>query len=407
MMLIKQLRLGGVIGACIAILSGCVVSPSRLDNLEQDRNRLFERRVELSLALSATATDLNRQFVESLSEDQGFVHGENAKQNLLIAPILGPGDVLHVRISGLDSLDGFYQVTSDGKMELPYLESIAVAGLTRAQLLKKLTIVLVEQNWFYPEQVNLDVSIVKLAPIMVAVHGAVFNSGQVAINSKPPLKPDEQIQHRSGAFSPDRNVLAALRAAGGVRPDADLNQVFVKRGSSVTKISLQHTISGTKTSAIPTLVAGDEIFVASTQKENAQLVRPSQITPPGMRILMSNLTAPALNNAQSSVGADSTRLPYGSSLLDSAISANCVGGTQSANASRMLVLVTRNYGSEQQIVIKRTINRLLANSSNHQVNPLLMPNDAVACYDSRFTNFRDVARGLGELITPLIFGGLL
>jgi len=170
---------------------------------------------------------------------------------------------------------------------------------------------------------------------------------------------------------------------------------------------LQHTISGTKTSAIPTLVAGDEIFVASTQKENAQLVRPSQITPPGMRILMSNLTAPALNNAQSSVGADSTRLPYGSSLLDSAISANCVGGTQSANASRMLVLVTRNYGSEQQIVIKRTINRLLANSSNHQVNPLLMPNDAVACYDSRFTNFRDVARGLGELITPLIFGGLL
>jgi len=41
------------------------------------------------------------------------------------------------------------------------------------------------------------------------------------------------------------------------------------------------------------------------------------------------------------------------------------------------------------------------------VNPYLMPNDGVACYDSRFTNFRDVARGIGELVSPFILGGLL
>ena len=157
----------------------------------------------------------------------------------------------------------------------------------------------------------------------------------------------------------------------------------------------------------PSLINGDEIYVSSTSSEDISLIKPSQITPPGMRILLSNLTAPALNNAQSAVGADATRLPYGASLLDSAVSANCIGGTHSANASRSVVLITRNHGSKKQLVIKRTINQLLANSSNYEVNPYLMPNDGVACYDSRFTNFRDVARGVGELVGPIVLGGLL
>jgi hypothetical protein len=122
---------------------------------------------------------------------------------------------------------------------------------------------------------------------------------------------------------------------------------------------------------------------------------------------MSNLTAPALSNALLAVGADSTRLPYGSSLLDAAISANCVGGTHNANASRSIVLITRHYGSSQQVAVKRSINQLLANSSDYSVNPYLMPNDGVACYDSRFTNIRDVARGIGELFGPILLGGIL
>ena len=122
---------------------------------------------------------------------------------------------------------------------------------------------------------------------------------------------------------------------------------------------------------------------------------------------MSNLTAPALSNAQSAVGTDATRLPYGSSLLDSIISANCVGGTHQANASRSVVLITRNFGSTQQLVVHRSVNQLLVGSSNRLINPFIMPNDGIACYDSRLTNFRDVARGIGELISPFLLGRLL
>jgi len=70
-------------------------------------------------------------------------------------------------------------------------------------------------------------------------------------------------------------------------------------------------------------------------------------------------------------------------------------------------MVTRNLGSNQQLVVRRSINQLLANSSNRLVNPFMMPNDAIACYDSQFTNFRDVARGIGEVISPILLGRLL
>ncbi len=199
----------------------------------------------------------------------------------------------------------------------------------------------------------------------------------------------------------------ALGASGGVRPDADLQNIFLQRDGVIYQLDLASIVSGTQFTPTPSLNNGDVIFVESTGIENRQLIRPSQITPPGMRVFMSNLTAPALNNAQSAVGADATRLPYGASLLDSAISANCVGGTQMANASRSIVMITRNYGSNQQLAIKRSINELLANSSDASINPFVMPNDGVACYDSKFTNFRDVARGIGEVISPIIFGGLL
>ena len=126
-----------------------------------------------------------------------------------------------------------------------------------------------------------------------------------------------------------------------------------------------------------------------------------------MRVFTSNLTAPALRHAQSAISDAATKAPYGESMIDIAISASCVGGTQMANGSRSIVLVTRNHGSSKQIVILRRIDDLLAQSSNPQVNPYIMPNDAIACYDSKFTNFRDVARGLGELISPLLLGTLL
>ncbi|MBL4672535.1 MAG: hypothetical protein JKX81_09775 [Arenicella sp.] len=383
-------------------LGGCAVLPKQLDSQDQDDGQHFARLVE---GASKPLAVYGQSSLSASDNTYALNHFEN--QPLLNQQVIVRGDMLSIKIAGLTEFDGLYQVTGQNTIELPFTDAISTHGQTRAGLIERLKTELVRLKWFYQDYINIDLSIVSFAPIEVTVAGSVFNPGRVSVNNQPALKQKEIINQNAGAFSPSRNLISAIQAAGGIRPDADLHQVYLKRGSAVFRVPLANILNGEHFIGTPYLINGDEIIVASTNLENIELIKPSQITPPGMRILMSNLTAPSLSNAQAAVGSDSTRLPYGASLLDSAISANCVGGTQSANASRRIILITRNYGSKQQLVVKRSINQLLANSSDNSVNPFLMPNDGVAFYDSRFTNFRDVARGIGELVGPIVLGRLL
>jgi len=377
------------------LLSACAVVPKDLDSNEQDDGSYFERQI-LSESKLLDHSDFRQASNFSEKSSAAFYQARFAR-----------GDTLHIKIGGMAEYDGLYQVASNGELDLPFGHSLNVGKLTRSGLIESIENELVRLNWFHRETVRVELSVVSLAPISVSVNGAVFNPGRVSINQRPALKPEEQVARVSGAFSSSRSLASAILAAGGVRPDADLSNIIIVREDKILSISLQSLVDGRGFVKMPTLIDGDQVIVQSTGKVDASLIRPSEITPPGLRVFMSNLTAPALNNAQSAVGADSTRLPYGASLLDAAISANCIGGTHQANASRSIVMVTRNFGGKKQLVVRRSINQLLANSANRLVNPYMIPNDGVACYDSRFTNFRDVARGIGEVISPILLGRLL
>lgn len=322
-------------------------------------------------------------------------------------PLLTIGDVIRLSIDGMPRFDGVYQIDATGQLDFPFAPSVSVLGHSRQSLQLHLENELVRIKWFHQDTVNVNLSVVRLGPAFILVSGAVFNPGGVTLNSPNLDTPEAPIQQVAGTLSTRRDLTSALSAAGGVRPDADLSAIYIQRGNNLFKVSASGILTGQSRADNIMLNDGDRVWVDSQGFENAALIRPSQITPPGMRVFMSNLTAPALTNAQSAVGADATRLPYGSSLLDAAVSANCVGGTHQANASRSVVLITKNYGSRQQIVVRRTINQLMTASSQSSVNPYVMPNDAVACYDSKFTNFRDVARGIVEVISPLILGAVL
>lgn len=374
------------------LLSACAVLPKGLDSQGQDDGKRFSRKVVTSLLSDQPS------WLKDLSETN-FVDELNVTYTR--------GDILRIQILGMEQHSGLYQVTKKGVLDLPFARSLSAMGLSRSELIKNIELELVNLKWFYKDTVKVDLSLVQHAPINVSVNGAVFNPGRVAINGQPISKPEDVIRQLSGAFTSGRDLVAALTAAGGLRPDADASTVYVKRGRQVLTVKLTPLIDGSGFAKTPALSDGDQVFVPSTGVVDTALIKPSQITPPGIRVFMSNLTAPALTNAQSAVGADSSRLPYGVSLLDSVISANCVGGTHQANASRSVVLVTRNYGSNQQLVVRRTINQLLAGSSIRSINPFMMPNDGISCYDSRFTNFRDVARGIGEVISPILLGRLL
>lgn len=379
----------------VIVIQGCAVIPHDLDNDDADSKDFFVRKV-ISSNIHRSSFDGLKQMNISINDAAD-----------LSAVTISRGDWLKIKVLAMPSMDGVYQVNAIGDVELPFGASLRLAGLSRAEANDRFRTQLKDLGWFNGLSTDVDVSLVRYSSIDVSVFGAVFNSGQVTINSTPAKKQQDGILQTAGTFSSDRNLISAIVAAGGVRPDADLDHITLRRDTQLYSIDLSKLIHGSGFSSIPTLIQGDEVFIASKGVESTSLIRPTQITPPGMRVLMSNLTAPALNNALSAVGAEATRLPYGSSLMDAAISANCVGGTHQANASRSIVLITRHYGSTEQVAIRRSINQLLANTSDYAVNPFLMPNDGVACYDSRFTNIRDVARGIGELFGPILIGGLL
>ena len=70
------------------------------------------------------------------------------------------------------------------------------------------------------------------------------------------------------------------------------------------------------------------------------------------------------------------------------------------NAGRSAVLISRNPVNGKSIVIKRSVEQLVRNADRDAANPYLMPNDAIACYDSAAMSFVDVVGVLGNVLGP-------
>lgn len=152
-----------------------------------------------------------------------------------------------------------------------------------------------------------------------------FQPGRVTINSALPEQVMEERIGASGDYSNQRLLSEAIRAAAGIRPDAKLDQVILIRQGWQIEADLSGILTGQPVKDYA-LIAGDQVIVPSTGCFQPHLVRPSQITPKGFRVFMSNLIDSAMSNSNAAIGRFSSNLPYGTRLLQAAISANCVGG---------------------------------------------------------------------------------
>lgn len=68
------------------------------------------------------------------------------------------------------------------------------------------------------------------------------------------------------------------------------------------------------------------------------------------------------------------------------------------NAHRQAVLISANPLNGRSVVIQRDIEGMLEHAQRDRINPYLMPNDAIACYDSRAMNARDAIALFGEAL---------
>lgn len=313
---------------------------------------------------------------------------------------LSAGDMIDIQIEDGEGFSGRYIINPDGRIAMPLLPAILIGGLSEAEASGAVEVALIKAGLFRAHSAGVSLRVLQWAPIEVSVTGAVFEPGRVRINEN---NQESVITDRIGAFGDHaarRSLAEALRSASGIRPDAKLDQVLLIRHGWQLELDMSGVLTGSPVRDI-SLVANDQIIVPTTGCFQPELVRPSQITPKGFRVFMSNLIAPALDNAGAGIGRFSSNMPYGTRLLQAAVSANCVGGTQLTNAPRKVVLASKNPLTGEFQVIERSVEDLMRQANQENVNPYMMPNDALACYDSDVTNLRDFARSLTDIIVPL------
>lgn len=308
-----------------------------------------------------------------------------------------PGDRLNIFIPGSAEFSGDYAVNADGRVILPFAGEVQAVGLSNSELSKRIEAALVKAGVFKSDKFLISVRPVLYAPINVSVSGAVFLPGRFVINNIAPADKGDKALVKYGDSPVDRFIAAALRAGGGVRPDADLSRVTLKRGGKTYVLNWQGAITGASVDDVP-LLEGDHIFVPEAPCFQSALVRPSQITPPGVRVFISNVSQPA---AVQPTATNTAGIPYGTRLLAGLVAANCVGGSRATNAGRVAVLISRNPKTGETEVIQRAVEELVLNPDRDTVNPYLMPDDSIACYDSAVVDAREVALTIQSFINPV------
>jgi polysaccharide biosynthesis/export protein len=313
---------------------------------------------------------------------------------------LSRNDLVQVVLESDDVFSGEFVVSRDGMLKLPYLSPIKAQGRTAAQVETELRTQLVTEQ-YYDTPPLISVRIADFASVSVGISGAVFEPHTVEIGGTPGDRVDAQRQSAVGSSTEGRNLSAALRAAGGIRPDADLSAVELHRDGKIHKVDLRGVFEGDNPADIM-MLTGDQVIVKSRQCFQSDLMRPSPISPPGISLYLSNLTQPATGNAISAISRDVREVPYGTRYIQAVVDSNCVGGVKATSANRTAVLFSRNPITDVSVVIERNIEDLLRRADRDDYDPYLLPGDALACYDSSITNVAEVARVLGIVGAALL-----
>ena len=308
---------------------------------------------------------------------------------------LSRNDLVSLHVDQDEIFGGDYVVSRDGALNLPFLDPVRAQGRLVREVEADIASRLVARG-FFVDRPQVSVRLADFASVSVGVAGAVFEPQVVEIGGTPGDRIDGRRQSALGASTEGRNLSAALRAAGGVRPDADISAVKVRRGGTVHTLDMRGVFEGQNAVDIM-LLTGDEVMVPSRGCFQDDLMRPSPISPPGVSLFLSNLTQPAAGNAISAVGRDVREVPYGTRYMQAVIDTNCVGGARATSADRSAILYSRNPITGVSAVIERDIEALVRRADRDDYDPYVLPGDSIACYDSTITNIGEIGRVLGLL----------
>ncbi|MCA1991838.1 MAG: polysaccharide export protein [Coleofasciculus sp. S288] len=316
---------------------------------------------------------------------------------------LSPGDRLRLFIPGEEGLpdnerfSATYEVNLDGTLKIPYLAPFPVAGREVSQVEQQIRQALIGGGFFQPQFLRVSLQIFEWAPVQVTIAGAVYDPGRYLINSEEESKGRDlpaAIATVSGDYPPERYLTSAIRLAGGVKPNANLSAIRLIRGGQEQLVDLSGVFTGAPVEDVA-LIAGDQVIVPEVELAQNDLVRPSQVTPATIRVFLSNLSTP-----REGANVQAQEMPYGARFSQAVIAANCVGG-RTTTRGRRAVLVQTDRATGETKTVERSVEDLVRNASDDTVNPYLMRDDSVVCYDSTTTNVTSVFNAIGNILNPI------
>jgi polysaccharide export outer membrane protein len=120
--------------------------------------------------------------------------------------LIGSGDLLSIRVLNHDEMSTRVRVRSDGRISVPFLQDLAVAGRTPAALADKLR----EDLTQYVNHPVITVTVEEPKPLTVSVTGEVMRPGVYPVEMPA-------------------GVLQAIASAGGLSQFAHEDQIYVLR----------------------------------------------------------------------------------------------------------------------------------------------------------------------------------
>jgi polysaccharide biosynthesis/export protein len=158
---------------------------------------------------------------------------------------MGPGDLIEIKVFGVEKFNQSSRVSASGAITVPYLGKVQAAGLTGAELERKLAEQITENKLILDPQVLVFVKEYQSQPVFIM--GAVKTPGQYMITRST-------------------NLIDALAFAGGINQDRADDFLIVQRKDENSqikkeKIVLKELLDNANQSANIVIQGGDVIQV--------------------------------------------------------------------------------------------------------------------------------------------------
>lgn len=299
--------------------------------------------------------------------------------------LLGPGDLLELKLFDAPELSGSLDVLNDGTVSLPLVGSVRLAGLSLSQASQWL-MTLYRKQLLRPE---LLLRVVKPRPIRVALVGEVERPGIYSLTTS------ETTQTQGGpslAVSGLPTVVDAIQKAGGITQLADLRQVVLQRrmpgdppSYKQARLDLFVLLKEGDQQQNPFLFDGDTIRITMASEPPAEAIElaAANLSPQEIRV---NVIGEVLRPGTLPLQANTP-------LVQAVLAA---GGPQSWRASTgnvELVRINRNGTATRQ---RFALN--LSQGASNSKNPPLRDGDTVVVNRSGMAVASDA---IGAVSTPL------